>query len=86
MTDVRAVDAIADRFVEEYAALDPITATYLGISGHEDRLTDLSPDGFGAREGLTRKALADATDTAPGDERERVAGRPSWSAWDWTSR
>ncbi|MDP3893008.1 DUF885 domain-containing protein [Nocardioides sp.] len=69
----RRVDAIADTFVEEYAALDPIAATYLGIPGHDDRLADLSPDGFSAREGLTRKALADARDTAPADERERVA-------------
>ncbi|QZY29977.1 DUF885 domain-containing protein [Nocardioides coralli] len=69
----RRVDAIADTYVEEYAALDPITATYVGIPGHEHRLTDLSPDGFAAIEGLTRKALADARDTAPVDERERVA-------------
>lgn len=73
MTEQRRVDAIADTFVEEYAALDPITATYLGISGHDDRLTDLSPDGFAAREGLTRKSLADAKDAAPLDEREQVA-------------
>jgi uncharacterized protein (DUF885 family) len=69
----RRVDAISDRFVEEYAALDPITATFVGIDGHEDRLTDLSPDGFAAREGLTRKALADVRDTSPVDEREAVA-------------
>lgn len=69
----RPVDAIAERYVDEYAALDPITATYLGIAGYEDRLTDLSPDGFAAREALTRKALADATSAAPADAREEVA-------------
>jgi uncharacterized protein (DUF885 family) len=69
----RPVDAVAERFVDDYAALDPIAATYLGLPGHEDRLTDLSPDGFGARADLTRKALADATAAAPSDEREQVA-------------
>ncbi|HEY4629663.1 MAG TPA: DUF885 domain-containing protein, partial [Blastococcus sp.] len=70
---LRPVDQIADRYVDEYAALDPITATYMGLPGHEDRLTDFSPDGFAAREALTRSALAAATATEPTDERERVA-------------
>jgi uncharacterized protein (DUF885 family) len=69
----RPVDAIADRFVEEYSTLDPITATYLGIGGHEDRLTDLSPDGYAAREELTRRALTEATAARPSDAREQVA-------------
>ena len=69
----RPVDAVAERFVDDYAALDPIAATYLGLPGHEDRLTDLSPDGFAARADLTRKALADATAATPLDEREQVA-------------
>ncbi|KQY56508.1 DUF885 domain-containing protein [Nocardioides sp. Root140] len=73
MTEQRPVDAIADAYVEAYAALDPLTATYLGIAGHDDKLTDLSPDGFAAREELTRKALADATAATPSDEREQVA-------------
>ncbi|MGZ4438460.1 MAG: DUF885 domain-containing protein [Nocardioides sp.] len=69
----RPVDAIANRYVEDYAALDPIMATYLGIAGHEDTLTDFSPDGLAAREALTKKALADATAATPVDEREQVA-------------
>ncbi|HET6653753.1 MAG TPA: DUF885 domain-containing protein [Nocardioides sp.] len=69
----RPVDAVADAYVEDYCALDPVAATYLGVPGHESRLTDYSPDGFAAREALTRKALADATAAAPSDEREQVA-------------
>lgn len=69
----RPVDAIADQFVEDFAALNPIEATYLGVPGHEDRLPDLSPDGFGEREQLTRRALADAMAAEPVDEREQVA-------------
>jgi uncharacterized protein (DUF885 family) len=64
---LNAVDAIADRFVEDYVAVDPLTATYVGITGHDSELTDLSPDGFEARRDLTREALtamqaAEATD------------------------
>ena len=43
------------------------------MAGHDDRLTDLSPDGFAAREELARTALADATAATPVDEREQVA-------------
>jgi hypothetical protein len=34
-TVTRPVDARTDQFVEDYAALDPITATFAGIAGHE---------------------------------------------------
>ncbi|CAN5646139.1 DUF885 domain-containing protein [soil metagenome] len=69
----RPVDAVAERFVDDYAALDPISATYLGLPGYDDVLTDLSPDGYAARADLTRRALADATAATPVDEREQVA-------------
>jgi len=69
----RPIDARCEQFVEEYAALDPITATYTGIAGYDDRLPDLSPDGFEAREELTRAALADVEAAAPPDERAAVA-------------
>ena len=73
MTSERAVDAISERFVEEYAALDPIMATYAGIPGHDHELTDFSPDGFAAREELNRASLAAARAARPVDEREAVA-------------
>ena len=73
MTSERPVDAISERYVEESAALEPLMATYLGIAGYEDKLPDLTPDGFGAREQLTRDALAAATAAEPVDEREAVA-------------
>ena len=50
-----AVDAIADDFVARYAALDPILATELGIGGHDDEMTDLSPAGHAARADLLRR-------------------------------
>jgi uncharacterized protein (DUF885 family) len=73
VTTSRAVDLLADGFVEEYAALDPITATGAGIVGHDHELPDLSPDGFDAREEAARRALARMRDTVPVDDREAVA-------------
>src|SRR3954451_9318781 len=69
----RPVDAIANAFVEDYAALDPASATFLGIPGHEDQLPDLSPEGFAARQALTRTAYAAARAASPVDDRERAA-------------
>jgi len=69
----RPVDAIADAFVEDLAALDPIAATEYGIAGHDHEMTDLSPDGFAAREELVRRTLAAAQAATPADEREQAA-------------
>lgn len=69
----RTVTSLADAYVEEYAALDPYTATYAGIPGHDHETTDLSPEGFEARAELDRRTLADLAEAQPADERERVA-------------
>ncbi|HWU22854.1 MAG TPA: DUF885 domain-containing protein, partial [Nocardioides sp.] len=69
----RPVDSRTDRFVEEYAAHDPITATFAGIPGYDGELPDLSPDGFDAGEELQRRALAEVSALTPSDEREQVA-------------
>jgi uncharacterized protein (DUF885 family) len=69
----RLVDAVADQYVEDYAGLDPLAATYFGIAGHDDRLTDLSPDGFEARRDLRARALRDMRATEPTDAREAAA-------------
>lgn len=73
MTTQRLIDDLSDQFVTDYAALDPIAATYLGIDGHDDRFTDLSPDGFAARAHLARTAYAAVSAATPVDEREAVA-------------
>jgi hypothetical protein len=69
----READEIADRFVEELAAADPVTATFAGIAGHEDRLPDLTPEGFEGRAELLRSARAEMERATPCDEREAVA-------------
>ncbi|MFD7077323.1 DUF885 domain-containing protein [Nocardioides sp. NPDC059952] len=69
----RNVDARTDRYVEELCALDPLTATYVGVAGHDTELPDLSPDGMTAVEELNRVAYADVAAIEPVDEREQVA-------------
>ena len=69
----RTVDAIAEQYVEDVAALDPVQATYAGIAGHDHELPDLSPAGFDAREELARSALAEMTAAVPDGERSAVA-------------
>ena len=69
----REVDARTDRYVEELCALDPLTATYVGVAGHDAELPDLSPDGMQAVEELNRAAYADVAAIKPVDEREQVA-------------
>ncbi|MEU0315843.1 DUF885 domain-containing protein [Nocardioides sp. NPDC006273] len=69
----RDVDARTDRYVEELCALDPLTATYVGVAGHDAELPDLSPDGMQAVEELNRAAYADVAAIEPFDEREQVA-------------
>ncbi|GAA4701564.1 DUF885 domain-containing protein [Nocardioides conyzicola] len=73
MNSPSTVDAIADQYVEDVAALDPITATAAGIAGHDHELPDLSPAGFEARADLARRAVASMTAAAPADERQAVA-------------
>lgn len=73
MTPERTIDTLSEQFVSEYAALDPLAATYFGISGFDDKMTDLSPDGFAAREELTATTLARVTAATPVDDREQVA-------------
>jgi hypothetical protein len=40
-----AVDVVAERHLDTFAALDPCAATELGIAGHDDTVTDYSPEG-----------------------------------------
>ena len=73
MTPDRTIDALCDQFVDDYCALDPVTATYVGVAGHDHELTDLSPAGYDARIDLIRRAAADVEAATPVDEREATA-------------
>jgi uncharacterized protein (DUF885 family) len=68
-----ALDQLADRFVDEYAAAQPVVATYLGLRGHEDRWPDLSPDGHAALAALLQRTRAEVAGIAPADRRDEIA-------------
>ena len=53
--------------------LNPTGATFVGIPGHDDKLDDLSPEGFEAQAELTRRTLAELDVTEPETESEQVA-------------
>ncbi|WP_225652366.1 DUF885 domain-containing protein [Streptomyces pseudogriseolus] len=62
---------VADAYVDELIALDPITGTYLGVKESSSRLPDLSPAGQEAVAELLRATLARL------DEAERLPGADS---------
>jgi len=68
-----ALDQLADRFVDEYAAAHPEVATQIGVRGHDDRWPDLTPDGQAGHAELLRRTIAEAGRTDPVDRRDEVA-------------
>jgi uncharacterized protein (DUF885 family) len=67
-----AVDAVAERYLETFASLDPCAATEMGILGHDDNITDYSPDGVAARVDAARSALRELESTTAVDEVDHV--------------
>ncbi|MGH4021250.1 MAG: DUF885 domain-containing protein [Pseudonocardiaceae bacterium] len=67
------VHGICDGYVRDYAVADPIGATFMGVVGHDGEMTDYSPDGFAARAGLSRRALAAVRAAERSDDTESVA-------------
>jgi uncharacterized protein (DUF885 family) len=67
------IHKISDRYVEDSARLNPIGATYVGIDGYEDQLTDFTPDAVRARGELLATAVREIEAQTPADDVERVA-------------
>ena len=63
-----AVDAVAERYLATFAALDPCAATELGITGHDDDITDYSPSGVAARADAARTSLRELDGVTPEDD------------------
>ncbi|WP_225839142.1 DUF885 domain-containing protein [Streptomyces sp. NK08204] len=62
---------VADAYVDDLIALDPITGTYLGVPDSSSKLPDYSPAGQEARAELARATLVKL------DEAERLPGADS---------
>lgn len=66
---------LADLYVDDFARTDPISATYAGLSGHDGRLTDLSPNGWALRAERDRRALRALDELGPESVADPVARR-----------
>jgi uncharacterized protein (DUF885 family) len=66
------IDAIAEAHVDRYVTLDPVSATGMGIAGHDHEMTDFSPAGHAARADLARATLRELDGATPVDEIDRV--------------
>jgi uncharacterized protein (DUF885 family) len=75
MPEPGTIAALADDYIERSCALDPIKATALGVPGHDDQLTDYSPDGVDERAALDRDTLVALASLTPrSDDERRSAG------------
>jgi uncharacterized protein (DUF885 family) len=70
---VTEVFRLADSYVDQLCAIDPFTATALGVPGHDDEVTDFSPDGVDARVDLEREILRALDGTAVENDADRIA-------------
>ncbi len=64
---------LSDSYIEESAALDPATATYLGIAGYDHVMTDFSPAGHDARADLDRQTLVKLNQLDASSDDDRLA-------------
>ena len=67
-----AIDHIADDFLARFVELSPISATYLGITGHDEEIDDFSPAGHEAHATLRAETLAQLDRATPVDDIDRV--------------
>jgi uncharacterized protein (DUF885 family) len=70
---VTEVFRLADSYVDGLCVLDPFTATDLGMPGHDDEVTDFSPDGVEARVDLARQTLRALDQAAIESDDDRIA-------------
>ncbi len=64
MRDMSQIFDIADQYVEKVAEMSPLSATYMGVPGHDHRMNDFSPEAAEAEAELDRATLNEL-ETAP---------------------
>ena len=64
---------IANDYVERYAALNPLSATSIGVPGYDDKMSDFSPQGAEANADLKRQTVAALNAATIEGERDRIA-------------
>jgi uncharacterized protein (DUF885 family) len=66
------VDHIANNYLDALVELSPITATYLGIAGHDKDIDDFSPSSYAAHSDLRTRTLTALTGATAIDDIDRV--------------
>jgi uncharacterized protein (DUF885 family) len=69
---VSAVFDIADGYVANRLSLDALLATILGVPGHEEAMTDYSPDGVESSAELSRRTLGELRQTEAEGDGDRI--------------
>ena len=64
---------IASEYVDRVAALDPISATGMGVPGFDDQMSDYSPEATAAHSALRREILGRLAAAPVTGDRDRVA-------------
>ena len=67
-----AIDKIAEAYLDDSAALDPVAATRAGIPGHDRRLPDLHPAWHEECSQLRRRTLRALAAAEPVDSNDRI--------------
>jgi uncharacterized protein (DUF885 family) len=70
---VAQIYEIASDYVDRVAELDPISATGMGVPGHDTEMTDYSPDATAAQSALRKETLARLAAAPVTSDRDRVA-------------
>jgi uncharacterized protein (DUF885 family) len=68
-----AIFNLCDEYVQRSCALDPVSASYRGVTGDFAPGTDYSPDGHAARAELARDMLRRLDELAPTSDADRLA-------------
>ena len=71
--DAPGIFELSDQYIVESAALDPMLASFWGIPGHDDEITDYSPEGWAARLELQQRTLASTRAVVPRHRNDRIA-------------
>ena len=71
--DMSEIFEIADRYVQRVAELSPLSATYMGVPGHDHEMDDFSPEASEAEAALNRATLSELASAPARSDRDRIA-------------
>ncbi len=64
---------LSDQYIVASAALDPLMATFWGVPGHDDEMTDFSPEGWARKLELQQQTCRKLAEVEPHSRDDRIA-------------